>query len=96
MDSFLSSRAEVLSGGEKQRTALARAIVAKPRMLILDEPFSALDENLRDSARELLKTIVQMDKVPALLETHDSKDIERLANRVMSCPSNPRTKSAEV
>ena len=82
MDSFLETREEVLSGGEKQRTALARAIIAKPRMLLLDEPFSALDENLRDSARQLLKTIVQMDKVPALLVTHDSKDVEKLANRV--------------
>lgn len=82
MDSFLNTRGEVLSGGEKQRTALARAIIAKPRMLLLDEPFSALDENLRDSARELLKMIIQLDKVPALLVTHDSKDIERLANRV--------------
>ncbi|GIL16769.1 MAG: hypothetical protein BroJett040_05200 [Oligoflexia bacterium] len=80
---FLDRRAELLSGGEKQRVALARALMSEPRILFLDEPFSALDENLRDEARELVKRVVHHEKIPALLITHDERDIESLALKVI-------------
>lgn len=82
MTSFLSRKAKLLSGGEKQRVAIARALIAKPRILFLDEPFSALDEAMKADARKLLKKVLEAEKIPAVLVTHDQRDIEILANKV--------------
>lgn len=82
MEKFLDRKAAVLSGGEKQRVALARALVGKPRVLLLDEPFSALDEALREEGRQLLKKAIAEEKIPAILVTHDRRDVDSLAQRV--------------
>lgn len=82
MESFLERNAGVLSGGEKQRIALVRALIGKPRILLLDEPFSALDEELRQESRGVLKELLQEEGIPALLVTHDSRDVEALADRI--------------
>lgn len=78
---FLDRKADLLSGGEKQRVALARALIAKPRILFLDEPFSALDEELRQEARQLVKDLLAREKIPALLITHDQRDVDFLASK---------------
>lgn len=81
LSTFLDRRADLLSGGEKQRVALARALIAKPRILFLDEPFSALDEELRQEARQLVKDLLAREKIPALLITHDQRDVDFLASK---------------
>ncbi|MCB9073799.1 MAG: ABC transporter ATP-binding protein [Bdellovibrionaceae bacterium] len=83
MKDLLDRKARVLSGGEQQRVALARALILNPRYLILDEPFSALDESLRADARKLLKTILQEQPIGVLLVTHDRSDIMALAQDVV-------------
>ena len=82
MTEFSNTISEQLSGGEKQRTALARAIIGKPRFLLLDEPFSALDADLRSEARLMLKEIVRSQKIPTLLVTHDLDDVKYLSDKV--------------
>ncbi len=83
LDAFLDRKTQVLSGGEKQRVALARALVVKPKLMILDEPFSSLDYQLKKQARELLRKIAETSKIPIWLVSHDPKDIEALAQRVV-------------
>jgi ABC-type Fe3+/spermidine/putrescine transport system ATPase subunit len=69
-------KAVQLSGGEKQRTALARAIAYKPRVLFLDEPFSALDDETRQLCRDYFYRWVGESGLPTLLVTHDQQDYE--------------------
>lgn len=71
-----------LSGGERQRVALARALIGQPRVLLLDEPFSSLDIQLREDARALVKSVIQKRQIPVLLITHDNRDLEVLADRI--------------
>lgn len=81
MESFLDRKVGLCSGGEKQRVALARALIGKPRVLLLDEPFSALDEELREEARSLVKKTIHEFKTPTILVTHDDRDVKALGDK---------------
>lgn len=65
---------DTLSGGQKARVALARALLSAPRMLLLDEPFSKLDAGLRQQMRELVFSKARAGGLPVLLVTHDEAD----------------------
>lgn len=70
-----------LSGGERQRVALIRTWVTRPRILLLDEPFSALDSALRSEFRSALAELLSAEPVPLLWVTHDSSDLDAFATR---------------
>ncbi|OSI12541.1 sulfate/molybdate ABC transporter ATP-binding protein [Neisseria canis] len=73
---------EEISGGQKQRTALARALANRPKLLLLDEPFSALDTDLRAQMRQEVNELAKEQGVPLILITHDMQDAEALADEI--------------
>ena len=73
---------DAISGGERQRVALARALARDPRVLLLDEPLSALDAHTRASVRVELQELLRELGLPVLLVTHDFEDAAALADRV--------------
>lgn len=72
-----------LSGGERQRVALARSLAPGPRMLMLDEPLSALDRAMRDRLAGELATLLRATNTTAILVTHDLHEAESIADRVL-------------
>jgi putative spermidine/putrescine transport system ATP-binding protein len=77
-----SRRPSELSGGQEQRVALARALVTEPRVLLLDEPFSALDQDLREEMRSLVKDLQRRLKITTLFVTHDQQEATLIADRI--------------
>lgn len=88
--------ARTLSGGEQQRIALARALAGQPQLLLLDEPFSALDQPTRQSLRQLVRELVDTHHLTAILVTHDLDDIAHLADRVVLYEPGQTTTSLDL
>ena len=75
-------RPSELSGGQQQRVALARALAAQPKLLLLDEPFSALDENLREDMRNLVLQLQKEFHMTIILVTHDREEALSMSDRI--------------
>ncbi len=72
----------MLSGGEQQRVALARALAPKPRVMLMDEPFSGLDQRLRDGIRDDTLAVLKEEGTGVLLVTHEPDEAMRMADRI--------------
>lgn len=79
----LHQRIDELSGGQKQRVAIARTLVLKPRILLLDEPLSALDGLIKESIKERIRTVARQYKLTTLIVTHDPEEALTLSDRVL-------------
>ncbi len=88
---FADAYPKALSGGMRQRVALARTMIVEPELLLLDEPFGALDERTRESMQTLLLKAVTNLGCSVLLVTHDIREALILADRVLLMRANPGT-----
>ena len=79
----LDKKIEQLSGGQKQRVALARTMVMKPKILLLDEPLSALDGVIKESIKDKIKTISRQFHLTTIIVTHDPEEALTLSDRVL-------------
>ena len=84
---LLDRRPPTLSGGEAQRVAIGRALMAAPRFLLLDEPLSSLDPSRREDTASLIERICAQLRLPLLLVTHERSETERFSADVVSMPS---------
>ena len=83
IEHLMNRHVSQLSGGEKQRVALARALMAEPKILLLDEPFSSLDQETRHELQEELKKMQALWKIPFILVTHDAEEAKSLGDQIL-------------
>ena len=83
LNDHLDKKIDQLSGGQKQRVALARTMVMKPKILLLDEPLSALDGVIKESIKDRIKTIAKEYHLTTIIVTHDPEEALTLSDRVL-------------
>lgn len=83
MTKYAQSYPHTLSGGEQQRVALARALAPRPKIMLMDEPFSGLDRRLRDEVREQTLAVLAASGAAAIMVTHDPEEAMLLADRII-------------
>lgn len=83
LERFALERVTTLSGGEQQRVALARALITSPRVMLLDEPFSALDAQLRQALRQDFQGSIAAQGIATVLVTHDENEARAMGDRCL-------------
>ena len=83
IEDLANRKPSTLSGGQKQRVAIARALMRKPKLLLLDEPFSALDEKRRSNLQDILLDFHKKFNLTTIIVTHSKEEIYKLSNKLM-------------
>ena len=96
LDKFRNARPSQLSGGMRQRAALIRTLALKPELLLLDEPFSALDYQTRLKVSDDIGKILKKEKKTAILVTHDISEAISMADRILILSPRPATVQKEL
>ncbi|XWK88609.1 MAG: ABC transporter ATP-binding protein [Phormidium sp.] len=93
---FANSLPKELSGGMKQRAAIARALASEPKVLLMDEPFGALDIHTKESMHEFMLDLWQRTKITIFMITHDVEEAVFLSNRIYALGARPGTVRKEI
>ena len=96
LERLLDRAPGLLSGGERQRVALGRAILSRPKLLLMDEPLSALDRFARDDILPYIEALHGALKIPVLYVSHDIAEVERLADRIVILKDGHVTASGDL
>lgn len=86
IDNLLNHKVEGLSGGQKQRVALVRSLIQKPKFLFLDEPFSSLDQRIRNQLVSLVESLQKQYQMTAILISHEIPEVIKLTKKFISYP----------